>query len=37
VPGRLVAPVAGRLLVVDRTEERLVTEVHGHYRFVPLV
>ena len=37
VPGRLVAPVAGRMLVVDRTEEGLATAVHGHYRFVPLV
>jgi protein-L-isoaspartate(D-aspartate) O-methyltransferase len=37
VPGRLVAPVAGRMLVVDRTEEGLATQAHGHYRFVPLV
>jgi len=37
VPGRMVTPAAGRMLVVDRTEDGVTTETHGHYRFVPLV
>ena len=37
VPGRLVLPVAGRMLVVQRTAEGVTTEAHGHYRFVPLL
>jgi protein-L-isoaspartate(D-aspartate) O-methyltransferase len=37
VPGRMVAPVAGRMLVVDRTEEGVSTRTYGHYRFVRLV
>ena len=37
VPGRMVVPVAGRMLVVDRTDEGVATEAHGRYRFVPLV
>jgi protein-L-isoaspartate(D-aspartate) O-methyltransferase len=37
VPGRMVAPVAGRMLVVDRTEDGVTTKPHGYYRFVPLV
>ncbi len=36
VPGRMVLPVAGRMLVVDRTEDGVTTESRGHYRFVPL-
>lgn len=37
VPGRLVAPVSGRMLVVDQTQEGLSTAARGHYRFVPLL
>ena len=37
VPGRMVIPVAGRMLVVDRAEEGVSTTVRGYYRFVPLV
>ena len=37
VPGRMVLPVAGRMLVVERAGKGLVTQAHGHYRFVPLI
>lgn len=35
--GRMVAPVGGRMLVVDRTERGVEVERHGWYRFVPLI
>ena len=35
--GRMVVPVRGRMLLVDRTTEGVATSEHGHYRFVPLV
>jgi protein-L-isoaspartate(D-aspartate) O-methyltransferase len=36
--GRMVLPVAGRMVVVDRDDDgALRRTVHGHYRFVPLV
>jgi protein-L-isoaspartate(D-aspartate) O-methyltransferase len=35
-PGRMVIPVAGRLSVVDRTEESVTVRRVGHYAFVPL-
>ena len=34
--GRMVAPVAGEMLVVERTEGSPRVGRHGHYRFVPL-
>ena len=37
VPGRLVVPVAGRMLVVERTDGGVEIERHGWYRFVPLL
>lgn len=37
VPGRMVAPVGGRMLVVDRTGDATEVSRHGWYRFVPLV
>ncbi len=37
VPGRLVLPVAGRMVVVERTGAGVTTTTHGHYRFVPLL
>ena len=35
--GRMVIPVAGRMLVVEREGERIHQALHGHYRFVRLV
>lgn len=35
--GRMVVPVAGRMLLVVRSEEGVTVTRHGHYRFVPLV
>ncbi len=35
--GRMVLPVAGRMLVVRRTASGTEVERHGHYAFVPLV
>ncbi|WP_435746174.1 protein-L-isoaspartate O-methyltransferase family protein [Nocardioides sp. SYSU DS0663] len=35
--GRMVIPVAGQMLVVDRRGEEVVVRREGHYRFVPLV
>lgn len=35
--GRMVVPVAGRMLVVRRTDSRTDVERHGYYSFVPLV
>ena len=35
-PGRMVAPVAGRMTLVERTGGEDRTSRHGHYRFVPL-
>jgi protein-L-isoaspartate(D-aspartate) O-methyltransferase len=35
--GRMVAPVAGRMLLVVRSGARVAVSRHGHYRFVPLV
>jgi protein-L-isoaspartate(D-aspartate) O-methyltransferase len=37
VPGRMVVPVAGRMLVVERDSDGTHQRAHGHYRFVPLV
>lgn len=37
VPGRMVLPAAGRMVVVDRTPEGVRTTRLGAYRFVPLV
>lgn len=37
VPGRMVIPVAGRMVVLDRDEQGVRRTSHGHYRFVPLV
>lgn len=34
--GRIVIPVAGRMMIVDRTPDGLAERVEGHYRFVPL-
>lgn len=34
--GRMVVPVAGRMLLVDRTGEGVTVTTHGEYRFVPL-
>jgi protein-L-isoaspartate(D-aspartate) O-methyltransferase len=35
--GRMVVPVGGRMVRVERTAEGTVTTEHGFYRFVPLV
>ena len=35
--GRMVLPVAGVMLVVDRDGQRTAVRREGHYRFVPLV
>jgi protein-L-isoaspartate(D-aspartate) O-methyltransferase len=35
--GRMVLPVAGRMLVVRRTDSRTEVERHGYYSFVPLI
>ena len=35
-PGRMVVPVAGRLLVIDRDAQGTSTTELGRYRFVPL-
>lgn len=35
-PGRMVVPVGGRMLLVDRSGDELTTSTHGAYRFVPL-
>jgi len=35
--GRMVIPVAGTMLLVERTDQDVVTSPHGSYRFVPLV
>jgi protein-L-isoaspartate(D-aspartate) O-methyltransferase len=37
VGGRMVAPVAGRMLLFVRGDEKVTVSRHGHYRFVPLV
>jgi protein-L-isoaspartate(D-aspartate) O-methyltransferase len=37
VGGRMVIPVAGRMLVVDRDESDVHHTTHGYYRFVPLL
>jgi protein-L-isoaspartate(D-aspartate) O-methyltransferase len=34
--GRMVVPVGGRMLVVERIEGETRVTRHGHYRFVPL-
>lgn len=34
--GRMVIPVAGTMLLVDRVDERVKVTRHGSYRFVPL-
>ena len=34
--GRMVAPVAGRMLLVRRSGEDIEVTTHGEYRFVPL-
>jgi len=34
--GRMVIPVEGEMLLVERFDERTVVSRHGHYRFVPL-
>jgi protein-L-isoaspartate(D-aspartate) O-methyltransferase len=34
--GRMVVPVAGRMVLVRRSDEGLETTTHGEYRFVPL-
>ena len=34
--GRMVIPVAGRMLLVRRSGDEVVTTRHGNYRFVPL-
>ena len=34
--GRMVVPVAGRMLLVHRTGEGIEVTTHGEYRFVPL-
>jgi protein-L-isoaspartate(D-aspartate) O-methyltransferase len=36
-PGRMVAPVAGRMTVVSRRDGEDETSQHGSYRFVPLI
>ena len=36
-PGRMVVPVSGRMLVVERDAHGTHQRAHGHYRFVPLV
>lgn len=36
VGGRIVVPVAGRMMTVDRTADGFAQRVEGHYRFVPL-
>ncbi len=36
VGGRMVIPVNGRMLVVDRTDTDVEISEHGGYRFVPL-
>jgi protein-L-isoaspartate(D-aspartate) O-methyltransferase len=36
VGGRMVIPVSGRMVQVDRREGGLDEKVEGHYRFVPL-
>ncbi|WP_148573223.1 protein-L-isoaspartate O-methyltransferase family protein [Nocardioides caldifontis] len=35
--GRMVIPVRGRMLLVERTADGVTTSEHGRYRFVPLV
>lgn len=35
--GRMVAPVAGRMLLVTLGDDGVTVTRHGHYRFVPLV
>ena len=35
--GRMVVPVRGRMLVVDRAGDEVRQTRHGHYRFVPLI
>lgn len=35
--GRLVVPVAGEMLLVEKTDGRPTISRHGYYRFVPLV
>jgi protein-L-isoaspartate(D-aspartate) O-methyltransferase len=35
--GRLVVPVAGEMLLVERADGQPVVSRHGYYRFVPLV
>jgi protein-L-isoaspartate(D-aspartate) O-methyltransferase len=35
--GRMVVPVQGRMLLVERTADGTVTSEHGRYRFVPLL
>jgi protein-L-isoaspartate(D-aspartate) O-methyltransferase len=34
--GRMVIPVAGRMLLVERSGDAVTTSEHGYYRFVPL-
>lgn len=36
-PGRMVAPVGGRMLLVVRSGGSTTTTTHGRYRFVPLL
>jgi protein-L-isoaspartate(D-aspartate) O-methyltransferase len=35
--GRLVMPVSGTLLLLERHGEERIVSRHGHYRFVPLL
>jgi protein-L-isoaspartate(D-aspartate) O-methyltransferase len=34
--GRMVIPVAGRMLLVERSGDEVAVSEHGYYRFVPL-
>ena len=34
--GRMVIPVAGRMLLVERSDGEVTVSEHGYYRFVPL-
>ena len=35
--GRMVIPVAGTMLLVERVADEVITSTHGYYRFVPLL
>ena len=36
-PGRMVLPVSGRMVLLERAHGADTTSEHGHYRFVPLI